>query len=206
MKKVSVSFLNSTNVEDDILRINASSADYIHIDVGDGQFIERRFHPIKELNELNGALTKRLDVHLMCADPDKYIDDYSMLNTEYITIHCEIKKDILNLLDKIKSFGIKTGLAISPDTDIYFLEPFLDDIDMILVMSVVPGKGGQKFIYNTLDRIKEIKELVGNRNIIISVDGGINEDTSKLVDADMVISGSFVLESEDIEEALNKVR
>ena len=84
MKKVSISFFNSKNVEDDILKINSSSADYIHVDVGDGLFIERKFHPIKELNELNGALTKRLDVHLMVEDPDKYIDDYVLLNTEYI--------------------------------------------------------------------------------------------------------------------------
>ena len=206
MKKVSVSFFKSKNIEDDILRINASSADYIHVDVGDGIFIERKFHPIKELNELNGALTKRLDVHLMVDDPDKFIDEYSMLNTEYITIHCEIKRDLLNIIDKIKSCGIKAGLAISPDTDIYFLEPFLDDIDMILIMSVVPGLGGQKFIYNTIDRIKEIKELVGDRDITISVDGGINDETSKLVDTDMVVSGVFILENGDIEENINKVR
>ena len=124
MKKVSVSFFNSTNVEDDILKINASTASFIHVDVGDGKFIERKFHPRKELDELNGALTKRLDVHLMCEDPLKYIEYYSMLNTEYITINCEIKKDILNLIDTIKSYGIKVGLAISPDTDTYYLEPF----------------------------------------------------------------------------------
>ena len=206
MKKVSVSFFNSTNVEDDILKINASTASFIHVDVGDGIFIERKFHPRKELDELNGALTKRLDVHLMCEDPLKYIEYYSMLNTEYITIHCEIKKDILNLIDTIKSYGIKVGLAISPDTDTYYLEPFLDDIDMILIMSVVPGKGGQKFIYNTVDKIKEIRKLIGNRNIIISVDGGINDETSKLCDVDMVVSGSFILENDNIEEALDKVR
>ena len=206
MKKVALSFLNSKNVEDDIIRINSSSADYIHVDVGDGLFIERKFHPIKELSELNSALTKRLDVHLMVEDPDKYIDDYSMLNTEYITIHCEIKKDILRLLEKIKSYGIKPGLAINPDTDIAFLEPFLDDINMIIIMAAFPGKGGQSFIYSTVDKVKEIKEFIGDRNIILSVDCGINEETSKLVDTDMVVSGTFVLGSENIEEAINKVR
>lgn len=206
MKKVSISFFNSKNVEDDILKINSSSADYIHVDVGDGLFIERKFHPIKELNELNGALTKRLDVHLMVEDPDKYIDDYVLLNTEYITIHCEIKKDILNYIDKIKSYGIKAGLAINPDTDIAYLEPFLEDINMIIVMSAYPGKGGQKFMYTTVDKIKELKELIGDKNIVLSVDCGINEETSKLCDTDMVVSGTFILGSENIEDAINKVR
>ena len=94
MKKVSVSILNSKNIEDDLIRINSSNADYIHIDVGDGFFIERRRDPIKELKGIEAALTKRLDVHLMVDNPESYILSYSELNTEYITIHCEIKKDI----------------------------------------------------------------------------------------------------------------
>ncbi len=205
MKKVSVSFFNSKNIEEDIIKINSSSADYIHIDVGDGKFIESRFNPIKELNEYNGALTKRLDVHLMCSNPLSYIDDYSLLNTEDIIIHCEVKQDILNLLDHIKSYGIKTGLAISPDTDISFIEPFIDDIDIILIMSVVPGKSGQSFIYHTVDRIKEIKDLIKDKNIELRVDGGIDNETVKLVDVDTVISQSYVLNG-DIEERINNLR
>ncbi len=205
-KKVSVSFFSSKNIEDDLISLCDTSVDYIHVDVGDGKFIERKFNPIKELSGLSGALTKRLDVHFMVEDPEKYIIDYSELNCEYITFHCEIKKDILKLLDLIKSYGIKCGLAISPDTDICFLEPFLDDIDMILVMSVVPGKGGQSFIYSTIDRIKEIKKLIGRRDIVINVDGGINGETSKLVDSDIVVSGSFVLGSGDLEKNIEAVR
>ena len=206
MKKVSVSFFNSEKIEDDLIYLCDTSVDYIHVDVGDGKFIERKFNPIKELLELNGALTKRLDVHFMVCDVEKYIIDYSELNCEYITIHCELKKDILKVLDLIKSYGIKRGLAISPDTDISFLEPFLDDIDMILVMSVVPGKGGQSFIYSSIDRIKEIKKLIGNRDIVISVDGGINSETVKMVDTDIVVSGSFVLGSSNIEESIGLLR
>lgn len=206
MKKVSVSFFNSSNIEDDLINLCSTDTDYIHVDVGDGNFIERKFNPIKELRELNGALTKRLDVHFMVEDPEKYIIDYSELNCEYITIHCELKKDILVLLERIKSFGIKCGLAISPDTDISFLEPFLDDIDMILVMSVVPGKGGQSFIYSSIDKIKAIKKMIGNRKIVINVDGGINAETSKLVDTDIVVSGSFVLGSSDIDNSISLLR
>lgn len=205
-KKVSVSFFTSKNIEDDLMNLCATSADYIHVDVGDGKFIERKFNPVKELTELQGALTKRLDVHFMVEDPQKYIEEYSELDCEYITIHCEIKKDILNLLNLIKSYGIKCGLAISPDTDLCFLEPFLDDIDTILIMSVVPGKGGQSFIYNTVERIKRVRKLIGKRNIVINVDGGINSETAKLVDSDIVVSGSFVLNSDDWEKNINAVR
>lgn len=206
MKKVSVSFFNSTNIEDDLINLCETDTDYIHVDVGDGKFIERKFNPVKELIDLNGALTKRLDVHFMVDDPESYINEYSELNCEYITIHCELKKDILRLLDLIKAYGIKCGLSISPGTDLCFLEPFLDDIDMILVMSVVPGKGGQKFIYSSIDRVKEIKKIIGNRDIVISIDGGINDETSKLVDTDIVVSGSFVLGSSDINKSIESLR
>ncbi len=206
MKKVSVSFFNSTNIEDDLINLCSTDTDYIHVDVGDGKFIERKFNPIKELSSLNGALTKRLDVHFMVEDPTDYIKSYSELNCEYITFHCEIKKDILSLLELIKKYGIKCGLSISPDTDLSFLEPYLDDIDMVLVMSVVPGKGGQSFIYSSVDRVKELKKMIGNRNIVISIDGGINADTSKLVDTDIVVSGSFVLNSDDLDNSINVLR
>lgn len=206
MRKVSVSFFNSTNIEDDLINLCSTDTDYIHVDVGDGKFIERKFNPIKELSSLNGALTKRLDVHFMVEDPTDYIKSYSELNCEYITFHCEIKKDILSLLELIKKYGIKCGLSISPDTDLSFLEPYLDDIDMVLVMSVVPGKGGQSFIYSSVDRVKELKKMIGDRNIVISIDGGINADTSKLVDTDIVVSGSFVLNSDDLDNSINVLR
>lgn len=206
MKKVSVSFFNSTNIEDDLINLCGTDTDYIHVDVGDGKFIERKFNPVKELKDLNGALTKRLDVHFMVDDPEKYIIDYSELNCEYIVIHCELKKDILSLLELIKKYGIKCGLAISPGTDVSYLEPFLDDIDMILVMSVIPGKGGQSFIYSSVDRVKEIKKMIGNRNIVISIDGGINDETSKLVDTDIVVSGSYVLGSADLSKSISLLR
>lgn len=206
MKKVSVSFFNSTNIEDDLINLCSTDTDYIHVDVGDGKFIERKFNPIRELSSLNGALTKRLDVHFMVEDPTDYIKSYSELNCEYITFHCEIKKDILSLLELIKKYGIKCGLSISPDTDLSFLEPYLDDIDMVLVMSVVPGKGGQSFIYSSVDRVKELKKMIGDRNIVISIDGGINADTSKLVDTDIVVSGSFVLNSDDLDNSINVLR
>lgn len=206
MKKVSVSFFNSTNIEDDLINLCDTDVDYIHVDVGDGKFIERKFNPIKELKSLNGALSKRLDVHFMVDEPTSYIEEYSELNCEYITIHCELKKDILSLLELIKRYGIKCGLSISPGTDISFLEPFLDDIDMILVMSVVPGKGGQSFIYSSVDRIKEIRRMIGDRNIVISVDGGINNETSKLVDSDIVVSGSYVLGSDDLARSISLLR
>ena len=205
-KKVSVSFFNSKNIEDDLINLCDTTTDFIHVDVGDGKFILSKFNPIKELKQLSGALTKRLDVHFMVEDPQKYIEEYSSLDCEYITIHCEIKKDILNLLDLIKSYGIKCGLAISPNTDLCFIEPFLDDIDMILIMSVIPGKGGQNFMFSTVERIEEIRKMIGKRPIVINVDGGINEETSKLVNSDIVVSGSFIFKSESLEKGIEAVR
>ncbi len=205
-KKVSVSFFNSNKIEDDLINLCDTSADFIHVDVGDGKFIESKFNPIKELQGLNGALKKRLDVHFMVEDPNKYIEEYSELNCEYIVFHCEIKQDILKLLEMVRSSGIKAGLAISPDTDLGFLEPFLDDLDMILIMSVVPGKGGQKFMYSSIKRIEDIKRMIGKRKIVISIDGGINDETSKLVDTDMVVSGSFILNSDNWEKSIEAVR
>ncbi len=206
MKKVSVSIFNSDNIEDDLLNLSATSTDYIHIDVGDGKFIERKFNPIRELSKLSSVITKRLDVHFMVDSPREYIEQYCELNCEYITFHCEVKKDILKLLELIKSYGIKCGLAISPDTDLSYLEPFLDDIDLILVMSVVPGKGGQSFMYSTVERVKKIRQMIGNRKIVINVDGGINDGTAPLVESDMVVSGVFVMKSEDMDKSINMLR
>lgn len=207
MKKVSVSFFSSREVMDDILELETTTADYIHVDVADGRFVRKRFLPHRLLRKMTLVMKKRLDVHLMVKKPKKYIEKYASLNTEYISVHIELEEDIKKYLDLIKSYGIKSGIAISPDTDINKLEPYLDDIKMILVMSVIPGKGGQSFIEDTPDRIAKIKQLIGERKILINVDGGINEETvSKVKDADIVVSGSYVINSDDYEERIKKLR
>ena len=141
-KKVSVSFLSSKDIINDLIDIEASSADYIHVDVMDGKFVKAKNLPFKYLDRMSYILKKRLDVHLMVKDPTKYIEKYATLNSEYITIHVELG-DLDKYLEQIKSYGIKCGLAINPDTDINLLKDYLNKIDLILVMSVFPGAGGQ---------------------------------------------------------------
>ena len=143
----------------------------------------------------------------MVKDPSKYIIKYATLNSEYITIHVELGKKLDEYFDLIDSYGIKCGLAINPGTDITELTPYLDRIDLILVMSVEPGRGGQKFIDATTKRIDDIKKMIGKRKILINVDGGINKDTiGKVSNSDIVVSGSYVVGSDNFEEAITSLK
>lgn len=192
--KVSVSILNSNDIKKDLELLNNTSCDYLHIDVMDNKFVSNKNNPYDILKYYENIYNKRLDVHLMCEKPIFYIDKYINLNTEYITIHIELKEDIEKIIKYIKEYGIKVGLAIKPSTDVRVIEPFIDDIDLVLLMSVEPGYGGQKFINTTNLRIKELKELIKDKNILISVDGGIDNITKSMVEeADILVSGSYIL-------------
>ena len=181
--KVAVSILNSTNIKRDLELLNNTSCDYLHIDVMDNKFVTNQNDPYDNLKYYENLYNKRLDVHLMCEKTIPYINKYINLNTEFITFHVAIKE-----------YGIKVGLAIKPSTDVRFIEPFLDDINLVLLMSVEPGYGGQKFIPTTNLKIKELKELIKDKNILISVDGGIDNITKSMVEeADILVSGSYIL-------------
>ena len=208
MKKVSVSILSSKNLEEDIERINFSDADYIHVDVADGKFVKNKSNPYKVLSKMSKNLHKRLDVHLMEVNPLKNINLYAALNTECITVHIELK-EVSKYLELIKRYGIKCGLAINPDTDIMTLKPYMDMIDLIIVMGVYPGYGGQEFIPETTKKIIKIKKMIvtSGRDIKITVDGGVNDKTSKELDfADILVSGSYVLNSEDVSKSCDIIR
>lgn len=208
MKKVSVSFLSSKNEQRDLLRLNQSCADYIHVDVMDGRFVRKRKNPFKLLSKMSSTVTKRLDVHLMDKKPLKNINYYASLNTEYITVHAELEK-IDKYLDLIKEYGIKCGLAINPETDISILIPYLSKIDLILVMSVHPGSGGQEFIDDTIKKILKIKKMIVSRKlkIKISVDGGINDEIAKRLDfVDIIVSGSYIINSENFDESIKLLK
>ena len=207
-RKVSVSFLSSKNKEEDLIKLGATDTDYIHVDVMDGKFVKNKNLPFKLLDRLSYTLQKRLDVHLMVNKPNKFIEEYATLNSEYITIHVELPKEVIDSsIELIKSYGIKCGLAIKPNTDINLLKDYLDRIDLILVMSVEPGSGGQEFISETPDRIAKIKELIGKKKIAINVDGGINDKTIKYLDkANIVVSGSYVVNSDSFVDAIKSLR
>ena len=206
---ISTSFLSSKNIPRDLTKLDETSTDYIHVDVMDGKFVKNRTMPFKEMRHIYKYTSKRLDVHLMVKDPESYIGDYATLNTEYITIHLELDGNIEEYLNEIKSYGIKCGLAIKPDTEIKEIVPYLPLLDLILVMSVEPGEGGQSFIENSENKINELKILLEEYNSCakISVDGGINLDTKKYCNnCDILVSGSYIVNSDNFEERIDSLR
>lgn len=206
---VSTSFLSSNNIPRDLKKLNETDTDYIHVDVMDGKFVPNKTMPFSEMKNIYKYTSKRLDVHLMVNDPTKYINYYATLNTEYITIHEEIDVDIIEMLKLIKSYGIKCGLAIKPDTLVSDLVPYLPLLDLVLVMSVEPGAGGQKFIMQSEDKIKEVKTLIDTYNLStkISVDGGINSETKDYCSlCDILVSGSYIVNSLDFSKQIDSLR
>lgn len=207
--KVSASFLSSRDLVKDLKALDLTDVDYIHLDIMDGKFVSNKTMPYSELKHISKYTSKRLDVHLMVEDPEKYIPLYASLNTEYIVFHVEVDKDITKLLKMIKQYSIKAGLSIKPNTKVSELVPYLPYLDMVLVMSVEPGKGGQSFIEESEERIKEVRELLKSYNIpaVINVDGGVNDKTvSKCRDADIVTAGSYIINSDNFQTKISSLR
>lgn len=205
---ISTSILNSNDRVDSVLKLNRTNTSYIHIDVMDGKFVDDTQFKLNEINAVNRVSKRPMDVHLMVNDPISYIVKLKDMNISYITFHVEIRKNKDKIIKLIKDMGYKVGISIKPDTDIEILRSYLDDIDMILVMSVEPGRGGQKFIDGTLDRIKEIKKLIkeSKRDIKIEVDGGINgENIFKLNNVDIAVVGSYIINSSNYYDIIEKL-
>ena len=194
---VSASFLSSNNPPVDLKKLNETDVDFIHVDIMDGKFVKNKTMPFREMKNIYKFTDKRLDVHLMVEQPEKYIPLYAELNTEYITFHLETEENIESNLELIKGYGIKTGLAIKPNTEVKELVPYLPLLDLVLVMSVEPGAGGQDFIEDTPKKLEELRTLLKeyNQDIVISVDGGINNETGLLckeAGCDTLVSASYV--------------
>ena len=207
--KVSASFLSSDNIPRDLAKLNETDVDYIHVDVMDGKFVPNKTMPFREMKNIYKYTDKRLDVHLMVTNPEEYIPMYAELNTEYITFHVEVDTDINKCIELIKSYSIKAGLAIKPNTKIADLIPYLPNLDMVLVMSVEPGMGGQSFIDKSEDRINEIRVLLNEYKIpcVINVDGGIDSTTVKHCEScDIVTSGSYIVKSDNFQEKISSLR
>lgn len=206
--KIAVSFLKSDNYKKCIQKINNTSADYLHVDMCDGKYVESKNFTIKPLLDTLSVSTKKLDVHLMVDNPIKYVDDLATLDVDTITFHLKTCKDPMEVIDYIHSIGIRVGMAINPDEEVKELLPYIPYLDEVLVMSVVPGKGGQSFMSEVLPKIDELIELKVKNKFIIAIDGGINGDTIsylKEYPVDMVISGSFITESNNYEENIKKL-
>lgn len=209
---VSASFLSSKDIPKFLNKLNDTDINYIHVDVMDGVYVKNKTMPFREMRHISDYTSKRLDVHLMVKNPLKYIPDYASLNTEYITIHKDIEDDLLTCLKEIKSYYIKTGIALKEEDEIKDIIPYLPYIDLILIMSVTPGAGGQSFQDEAVSKMKEAqilkKEYSKDFSFIVSVDGGINADTIAKVNnyVDMVVSGSYLSNSTNLQETIATLR
>ena len=208
--KISVSYLSSKkSMRETIRLIEETTADYIHVDLMDGGFVPHKNFTIDEVLALLGEHKKPLDIHLMVFDPIIYIEELAKLKPKYITFHVEATKDIVKTIEEIRKYGIHVGLSIKPNTDLYELMPYLSLVDLVLLMSVEPGAGGQEFIFDSVARLQELVKVREENHLSfkIEMDGGINKDTIKLVkELDIAVSGSFICKGENYQEKINELR
>ena len=207
--KIAASFLDiKSPVVEEVTKLSNLDVDYLHLDVMDGIFVENKTYTYGEFNDITKFTTKPKDVHLMVSDVKRYIDEFSKLNPEFITFHFEAVSDISSVINYIHEKGIKVGVSIKPSTDPKELLDYLKYIDLVLVMSVEPGKGGQSFIVDSVKKIEQLYNLREKQgyNYLIEVDGGINNETIKLCNkADIVVVGSYITKR-DYQEAIQNLR
>jgi ribulose-phosphate 3-epimerase len=208
MSDIAISILNCdfNNIKFELNRINDSTIKYIHIDIMDGYFVKKNTENLFDMKTKCKYTNKKIDVHFMVKKPKIFITNFLKYNPDIISFHIESEEDISKNISLIKSHGIKCGIAINPDTDIHTLKNYVKNIDVILIMSVVPGKGGQKFINSTFKKIKLIKEklLKINPKIKLEIDGGVNNLNSKSLNksgADILVSGSYLINQINIKKA-----
>ena len=209
---VSPSILSAdfANLERDIKVVEKAGADWIHVDVMDGHFVPNITIGVPVVKSLRNVTKLPLDVHLMIENPEKYIEPFANAGSDIITFHYEAVKpeNITEIIRTIKSFGIKAGMSIKPKTDVKEILEYLSQLDMLLVMTVEPGFGGQKFMQDCAEKIPTIKANAPE-NLIIQVDGGINVETAKICTnfgATSLVAGNYIYKAENIEQAIQSLR
>lgn len=213
MRLVAPSVLSAdfARLGEDIAMLNRSEADWIHVDVMDGRFVPNISFGFPVMEPLHALAKKPLDVHLMIVHPEDYVERFCDAGAWSVGFHLEAVDNPLPVLDKIKAKGRRTCLTVNPDIDYRRLYPYLDKVDMVLLMSVFAGFGGQKFIPETLDKIREVRAEIVRRglNTLIEVDGGVNSDNASLLfsaGADVLVAGSSVFKAADPEEAIRQLK
>lgn len=199
------------NLQKDVELINASEADWFHVDVMDGNFVPNISFGFPVIQAVNKLATKPLDVHLMINDPDRYIEEFKYVGAGILTVHYEACTHLHRTIQRIKSLGMKAGVALNPHTPVDLLFDVIEDLDLVLIMSVNPGFGGQKFIKNALLKVEQTKNLIHRRgsHAIVEVDGGVNLETGKELlnaGADVLVAGSFVFQSPDPLQTISSLK
>jgi ribulose-phosphate 3-epimerase len=199
------------NLQRDVEMINRSEADWFHIDIMDGVFVPNISFGMPVLRDIVKHATKTIDCHLMIVDPDRYVETFAQLGCNILTVHYEACTHLHRTLQLIKSHGMKAGVALNPHTSIDLLKDVIQDIDLVCLMSVNPGFGGQSFIENTYDKVARLKELIDAKgcDTLIEIDGGVTDKNAKqLADAgaDVLVAGSYVFKSTDQEAMIKSLR
>lgn len=196
---------------EEIKLVEEAGADWIHIDVMDGRFVPNITIGPVVVKSIRKVTKLPFDVHLMIVEPEKYIEDFVKAGADIVTVHAEATNHLHRLVENIKMLGVKAGVSINPATSLSTIEEILPFIDMVLVMSVNPGFGGQKFIETSLQKIRRLKEMINNvgRDILIEVDGGVNDSNAKLLrDAgcDVLVAGSYIFGSDNYKEKIDSLK
>ena len=199
------------NIQKDFEMINESQADWFHIDIMDGVFVPNISFGMPVLKAITQHANKTVDVHLMIVEPDRYIKTFADLGSDVLTVHYEACKHLHRTLQAIKTEGMKAGVALNPHTNVNVLADTINDIDLVCIMSVNPGFGGQSFIENTYDKVKELKELITARgaSTLIEIDGGVTSANSKALKdagADVLVAGSFVFKSSEPVKTIKELK